>query len=98
MGAGVARFRTEERSFQVDAGNHVGCQRVLPADDCKSCQPCGHATEIVGNDRRQGVADAVGTEFLAGPMAGVDGQVVGIEVDAVAAVELQIEVRHVERH
>ena len=72
MGAGVARFRVQERPFHVDAADYVGRQRVLPADGRDPCQPRRHAIQIVGDDRRQDMADAVGTQLLASRMAGVD--------------------------
>ena len=90
MGPDVAGAGVDEGALDVNTGHDgtdIGIGRMQlrePGD------PCRHRVEPVGDDGREHPAAAVGPHGRAGLPQGVEREVVGVEVDTLIAVELQV--------
>ncbi len=87
-------LRTDERPLDMDAGHDVGNERIGGMEFSESSDPGRHSIEPVGDHSRQHAATTVLTYGLTGGSHRIDAQVVGIEVDTLVAVELEIEGLH----
>ena len=94
MGADKPRLRIDERALDMDAGHHVGDHRIGRVEFGESADPGGHPIDPGGDVRGQHPAAAILPHRLAGGAQVAAGEVVGVEVDSLVAVELQIERLH----
>ncbi len=94
MGADKPRLRIDERALNMDASHHVGDHRIGRVEFRKPADAGGHPIEPVGDDRGQHPAAAILPHRLARGAKIAAGEIVGVEVDAFVAVELQVERLH----
>jgi len=94
MGPDVPRLWTDERPFHMNAYHHVGDQRISCMECRKPADPVDHEVAAVGDDGGKHPPTAVLLDGLTcrAEIGGTEG--VGIEVDALIAVELQIKRLH----
>ena len=87
--------RADERALDVNAHHHIANQLVLGVECREPVDSRRHPVEPIGDDGGEHPAATVTSHRLAGMPHRVTAEVVGIEVEALEAVELKIEgMRH----
>src|SRR5262245_51637140 len=91
MGTAIPVGLVEEGPLDVNAFNETPNERIALTKRSDGRQPPAHRVEIVGDDRGEDAAYAVGLEPLARPMQRVGLEAVLIEIHPAIAVDLEIE-------
>ena len=94
MSADEALLRTDERALDVDADHRRSHLGVAAMEFGKPCNPDNHPIEPIGDHRGQKLPAAIIPHCPAGLSQRSSRENVGIEVDALVAVELEVEGNH----
>lgn len=92
VGAAVAGGFVDEGTFDVQAGDQALGEGVLGTQVGQAAEAGGHDVDVVGDDGGEDGGGAVLLEGEAGAMQSFRGEVVGVEVYAGEAVDLEIDV------
>ena len=95
MGADEAGQRADKRPLHMDTDHHLTHRLVLGVQLREPVDSRCHPVEPIGDDGGEHPAATVAAHRSAGLPHRVEAQIIGIEVDALGAVELEVEgMRH----